>query len=334
VDAMDANAEATLPLPRFEDRLWDELVPLHPAAADADGAPSGHHGGPRRRYVAALVALAGAAAVLAVTLVVARDDRDRTRLGEHSTTTSTTSTTPAPGAADATVMVPEGLSLRQLVTRLTTGPDAVEGFTAEGLQQALADPGLRSHLLPADQPSLEGRLFPDTYELPADATEGDLVTRMVDRFDAVAGDLDLAGDAERLGRTPHEVLTVASVVEEETRFDDERARLARVLYNRLDLGMPLGVDATLCYVDGTDPCELSRDDLDSGSPYNTRRNKGLPPTPISSPGRASLDAALHPADGDWLYYVMTEADGHHRFVSTVEEFNEARNQAEAEGLVH
>jgi UPF0755 protein len=97
-----------------------------------------------------------------------------------------------------------------------------------------------------------------------------------------------------------------------------------VIYNRLDQGMALGIDATSCYEKGEMPCTLTTADLESDSPYNTRRNRGLPPTPIASPGRESLEAALAPAEGDWRYYVLSDEEGHHTFAVTDEEFNEAK----------
>jgi UPF0755 protein len=309
------DAEATLPLPRFEDRLWDELAHIHPAGDQGSRDRRPH----RRRYVAGLVALAGAAAVVAVALVATGDDdRDRTQAGEPTTTT----TVPA-AAPTTTVEVPAGLTLHQLTTRLTTGPDAVEGFTAEGLQAALADPELRSRHLPPDEPSFEGTLLPGTYELPDGATESDLVAMMVERFETVADEVDLEDGAARLGFTPYEVLIVASLVDVETRHDEERPQVARVIYNRLGQGIALGIDATSCYEQDPSPCLLTAEDLSRDTPYNTRVNRDLPPTPISSPGRASIEAALHPADGDWIYYAIVDDDAHHLFTSDFAEFQEA-----------
>jgi UPF0755 protein len=221
------------------------------------------------------------------------------------------------------VTVAEGLSNRQLVARLTSGDGAVEGFTAEGLQAALADPAMRSEILPDGQASIEGTLFPETYNITEDATEAELVEKMVDQFDTVATDVDLLGAAERLGRTPYEVLTIASLVEGEARFPEERPMVARLIYNRLDQGIALGIDATSCY-EKADPCDLTQADLDSDSPYNTRRSQGLPPTPIASPGRASIEAALRPAEGDWIYSVRNDAEGHHLFTASEDEFLAAK----------
>ena len=127
-------------------------------------------------------------------------------------------------------------------------------------------------------------------------------------------------------------MIVASLIEEETRVDAERAKVARVIYNRLRDGIPLGIDATSRY-----EAELAgrdRDDVDfeSTSPYNTRRIAGLPPTPIASPGRASIEAALNPADGPWIYYVLADEEGNHFFTDSASEFERAKAECAAKDL--
>jgi UPF0755 protein len=124
---------------------------------------------------------------------------------------------------------------------------------------------------------------------------------------------------------------VASLIEEEAKFHEDRPQVARVIYNRLSHGIALGIDATSCYDKGETPCQLTAADLQIDSPYNTRRSKNLPPTPISSPGRASIQAALQPADGDWTYYVRNDAEGHHLFTASDTEFQNAKNECEAQG---
>jgi UPF0755 protein len=122
------------------------------------------------------------------------------------------------------------------------------------------------------------------------------------------------------------VLVVASLIEEETKVDAERSKVARVIYNRLEQGIPLGIDATSRYEAVL--AGRSRDDIDfdSDSPYNTRKVAGLPPTPIASPGRASIEAALNPADGPWIYYVLQDAQGNHFFTESSREFINAKNR--------
>jgi UPF0755 protein len=236
----------------------------------------------------------------------------------------TTGPTPAPARP---VTVAEGLSTRQLVSRLTSGNGAVAGFTAEGLQAALDDPAMRSEIVPADAPSIEGTLFPETYNITENATEAELIEKMVDQFGDVAEELNLVGGAEALNYSPYEVLTIASLVEEEAKFPEERAKVARVIYNRLAADMPLQVDATSCYDKPEGQCQVG----DESSPYDTRERKGLPLTPISSPGRDSLNAALHPAEGDFLYYVRNDAEGHHLFTADYDAFVEAKQVCSEQG---
>jgi UPF0755 protein len=108
--------------------------------------------------------------------------------------------------------------------------------------------------------------------------------------------------------------------------------VARVIYNRLAANEPLGVDATSCYEKEETPCELTQADLESDSPYNTRRKPGLPPTPIASPGRASLEAALNPADGPWRWYVLSDEEGHHEFTDSFEKFQVLVQECADKGL--
>ncbi len=135
-----------------------------------------------------------------------------------------------------------------------------------------------------------------------------------------------------MGFTPYEVLTVASMVEEEAKVPGDRPKIARVLYNRLAKGMTLGVDATVEYAIGQRVVNLTKSQLATTSPYNTRLHAGLPPTPISSPGRASLEAALNPTAGDWLYYVLAAPDGSQYFTASYSDFQRQTAKSRAEGL--
>jgi UPF0755 protein len=173
--------------------------------------------------------------------------------------------------------------------------------------------------LPEDAESEEGFLFPETYEfVEGDTRAPQVIRKLLDQFGTEAESLQWA-NATDLGVTPYEVVTIASMIEEEARLDEERALIAGVIYNRLQLGMTLGIDATLLYDDPTPDGQLSFSDLETDTPYNTRINPGLPPTPIASPGRASLEAALNPAETEFLYYVLCGEDGHHAFGTTAEE---------------
>jgi UPF0755 protein len=178
---------------------------------------------------------------------------------------------------------------------------------------------VRSRYLPGGEESLEGLLFPSTYQIGEKDDARSVAERLVDEFEERA---EAAGikSAEELGVTPYEAITVASMVEAETFQDGERPMVAAVIYNRLEEGMALGIDATVQYALGEHKEELTSEDLQIDSPYNTRREPGLPPTPIGAPGMASIRAALDPADGDWLYYVLTDCDGSHSFSDDYDDF--------------
>src|SRR4029450_9915343 len=155
-----------------------------------------------------------------------------------------------------------------------------------------------------------------TYEFVEEGLNARTVAdRLLEQFDTEGQNLPFE-QAKELGVTPYEVVIIASMIEEEARVDRDRRLISGVIYNRLRRGMALGIDATLLYDDPTPDGELSSSDLAYDSPYNTRINAGLPPTPIASPGRASLEAALQPADTPYLFYVLCGEDGHHAFGKT------------------
>ena len=232
------------------------------------------------------------------------------------------------------VTVPEGQTIAQIKQRLTASDDKVDGFTPEGFDAALADPSVRSKYLPADQASLEGTFFPETYDLAEDADEVALLAKMRDQFDGTMDELDATAGAAALQRTPYEIMIIASIVEEEARVDEDRPKVARVVYNRLANDEALFIDAINCYDKGEVPCALTDADFAKESAYNSRKTKGLPPTPIAAPGKASIDAALHPADGDWTFYVLDPnlPEGHHLFTSSLEDFNAAKARCRDAGL--
>ncbi len=207
-----------------------------------------------------------------------------------------------------------------------------EGFTAREIAQAFAARNLgrsaayESYFMHAGiaidgvrTPTLEGYLFPSTYLMPVDVTPAAAAKILTDQFRKELP-ADAVPRARALGRTIPQVVTIASLVEREAKADDERALMAGVYYNRLRLGMPLEVDATIEYIFPEHHDVISKRDLAIDSPYNTYLHAGLPPTPIANPGQASLDAAFDPRPSDYLYYVY-RGDGHHAFARTLAEHN-------------
>lgn len=219
-------------------------------------------------------------------------------------------TSPPPEVPTITLTIPEGYRLTQIA-------DAVEealAIPARDFLRAARESGWSlPPYLPADAPSLEGFLFPDTYEFREEGTTAeDVIRRMLDTFAERAADLPWDA-AAALGLQPYEVVIVASMIEEEARVADERAWISGVIRNRLAIDMPLGIDAVNLYADPTPQDGLTSADFATEGPYNVRLVVGLPPTPIASPGLASLLAALQPADVDYLYYVLCGDDGSHAF---------------------
>jgi len=190
-----------------------------------------------------------------------------------------------------------------------------EAWEATGNAALIAD-------LDPEATDLEGYLFPDTYHAPRDANAADIVGMMVSRFHALWTE-EHAGAAAEAGLSVRQVVTIASLVEAETALADERPLVSGVYHNRLRDGMLLQCDPTLLYalyLDGRRDRNIRRSDFDNPSPYNTYRVRGLPPGPIGNPGLASLEAALHPADTEFLYFVGRN-DGSHAFARTLREHN-------------
>jgi UPF0755 protein len=237
--------------------------------------------------------------------------------------------------ATVPVAVPEGLWLTDVRDLILEQLPAME---PAALDAALAT--VRSPFQP-EGADLEGLLFPATYEVVegAEADAEGIVRQMVAKFDEVAAAIGLADAPARLEGvagdrtiTPYEAVIVASMIEEETSIDAERPMVARVIYNRLARGERLGIDATVLYAIGEHKEQITQSDLDTDSPYNTRLNTGLPPGPISSPGQASLEAALNPAEGSWRYYVLAESDGTHFFTDDYDEFLRVAQESRDRGI--
>jgi UPF0755 protein len=230
------------------------------------------------------------------------------------------------------VTVPEGYTLDQIVTRLADPDHGVKRYTKERLEAALTSGQIRSAYQPDGVTTLEGLLYPSTYRIEEKQDEAATVREMVGQMDEVARGLGYDRSQQLVGLSPYQTMIVASLVEREARVPGDRAKIARVIYNRLAKGMRLEVDATVLYALGTHKQVVLNKDLEVDSPYNTYRRTGLPPTPIAAPGRASLEAALHPADGPWLFYVVTGKDGTHSFATTFAEHQANIRKAEQNGV--
>jgi UPF0755 protein len=185
--------------------------------------------------------------------------------------------------------------------------------------------------LDPDAKNLEGYLFPDTYSFPPDANAKQVVETMVKRFRQVWEGL-VAKTPGASAKTPREIVTIASLVETEAKLSEERPKVSSVIYNRLSLDIPLGIDSTVIYASKLagkwrNNGKVYQSDLDRDSPYNTRRVRGLPPGPIASPGASSLEAALSPAETRFLYYVRDPArnDGAHNFYENESDFQRGVN---------
>jgi UPF0755 protein len=231
-----------------------------------------------------------------------------------------------------TVAIPEGFTVRQIVARLVKET----GFKEAEFDAALKDPQALG--LPAEaKGNPEGYLFPATYSFGPDEKPADMLHDMVARWQQAAQDNDLEAGAEALGYTPHEIMTIASLIEAEGR-GKYRTKISRVIYNRLqnpDNGKTNGlleIDATVNYALGRDDLgvALTAEDLAVDSPYNTRLYPGLPPGPIESPGDDSIQAALHPADGPWLWYVTVDLKtGETKFTDDYDTFLEYKQELAA-----
>lgn len=230
------------------------------------------------------------------------------------------------GSPSFKLTIPEGLAVSQVAALLD------EEGTIDGAKYADLSENPEKFVVPEvggkipEVTTLEGLLFPSTYYL----LEGDGATELMGAQLAAFSTKTAAlpwNKAEALGLTPYEIVIVASLIEKEASIADERAKVAAVIYNRLKADMTLGIDATVRYAVKKWTGALTTEDLETESPYNTRVVKGLPPTPIANPGVAALEAALEPANVDYLYYVLKDTAGHHFFTASYEEFLKAKENA-------
>ena len=248
-----------------------------------------------------------------------------------------------PSATFVKVTFPEGFTVSQMAKRLA---EKTLRLNADLFNVAAQDPAISAAYRPAGQTSLEGLLFPDTYQISGDESEGQVVTRMVQLMERVARQEGLDESQDLVGFSPYKTLIIASMIEREAKTEADRAKIARVIYNRLQLGMKLQIDATLYYAAPEGSTFTQAKELDS--PYNTYLYKGLPPTPIANPGRASIAAALHPAQDPlqndpickgvakpcrYLFYVLSNKDGSHAFAATLAQHEANIEVSRAAGLL-
>ncbi|MDH3225824.1 MAG: endolytic transglycosylase MltG [Thermoleophilia bacterium] len=243
-----------------------------------------------------------------------------------SSDTPTEAEREAAGLQTVNVTFPEGLR-REDVARIVDEQTAISA--ADYLAATAAGPEGRSRAKAKEPTSLEGYLFPATYEVNKLTTAEDLVQRQLDAFDDSTAGVDYSYARER-NLTPHEVLSIAAMVEREVRVPEEREIVAGVIYNRLRNRMLLGIDATVQYAIGEWKQDLSSAELQNDSPYNTRKFFGLPPGPIASPGVASIVAAARPQEHEFLYYVAkADGSGGHYFARDEAEFEQQVARARA-----
>lgn len=222
-----------------------------------------------------------------------------------------------------TLTIPEGWTRFEIAKRIVH-EFPVEPVMSEKEVLSLMD---NTSLIEAIDPkaqNLEGYLYPTTYQFKLDAHPKEVVTKMVQQFKSIwQTEWDVL--ALEMGRTKQEIMIIASLIENESKIDTERDLIASVIYNRLERGIPLGIDATNVYIakmlgrwDGI----IHKSDVEVDHPYNTRKIRGLPPGPISSPSKTAIEAALNPAKTNNIYYVLNVAanDGSHHFYATAREF--------------
>jgi len=225
------------------------------------------------------------------------------------------------------VTLPEGIPLSKVVERMVKFTEIPRADVVAALENP-AVLGLPSWA--RNRP--EGFLFPATYDVEPGTAAVDAIQMMTEKFAEVAAAVELEARATQLKLSPYALVVIASLVEAETHLDADRPKVARVVFNRLKAGMPLQFDSTINYVRTERKARLSLEDLKVESPYNTYKNRGLPPTPINSPGEESIEAALSPASGDWLYFVVVDKSGRSLFTSDYDEFLDAKAKAKREGV--
>ncbi len=274
----------------------------------------------RRRRLGALAGIVVAVVAVAIAVIVALPHVR----GSHAATTVVPP--PPPPPKPFRVVFPEGFTRAQMAERVQVVAKIAQRkkgrpVVLSGGQYLLATKrAVLPCFTPHRQTKLEGFLFPATYDFIGTTTSRQLANEQLQAFCDNWSALDLSY-ARKKNLTAYDVLTIASMVEKETLAPDERRLVAAVIYNRLHAHMPLGIDATLRYGFNIPPTQsILQSQLDSANPYNSRKLLGLPPTPIANPGLASIQAAAHPANVDYLYFVRKPDRQHHFFTASATAF--------------
>lgn len=235
-----------------------------------------------------------------------------------------------PGATIYRVTVIEGLRVDEILQSLAEDTNHEYADYEAALLEGNVSTSLREMPDNVTLADWEGLLFPDTYEFASTASPEAILQRLASTMEQRVDSIDWEA-WEELGYTKYQGIVLASLIESEARLDDERPTISSVIHNRLVENMALDVDATVLYALNTR--DIADFDNEVDSPYNTYLNPGLPPTPISAPGRASLEAAAAPDDTPYFFYVLADLEGHHAFAETLEEHNANVAQAREDGVL-
>lgn len=223
--------------------------------------------------------------------------------------------------------IPEGFTRFDIAERIAEKFPTEPSMDKDSVLKLMDDTSLIKDFAPTAK-NLEGYIYPSTYEFSLDATPRDVIERGVEQFKKTWKP-EWTTRAAELGRTTHEIVTIASLIETESKFEKERQIVASVIYNRINKNIPLGIDQTAVYIakmenrwDGT----IHKSDLESNSPYNTRKFGGIPPGPISSVSESAINAALYPEKTDYIFYVLNveKNDGSHHFYASAAEFEKGK----------
>jgi UPF0755 protein len=223
--------------------------------------------------------------------------------------------------------IPEGFTRFDIAERVAANFPANPPMDKDAVLKLMDDTSLIKDIAPTAK-NLEGYMYPSTYDFSLEATPQDVIKRTVEQFRKIWKP-EWSLRARELGRTPNEIVIIASLIETESKFEKERPIVASVIYNRINKNIPLGIDQTAVYIakmenrwDGT----INKSDLDSNSPYNTRKFGGIPPGPISSVSESAIKAALYPDKTDYIFYVLNveNNDGSHNFYASASEFEKGK----------